>query len=82
MIGKIKKFVGKQVRHAALWVIWLVGFSFSMVPIFFFINLNKEELNQKTFSESASIVLVVIGAAVVGGLLFLFYTWLKKRWGH
>ncbi len=82
MIKKTKKFLGEQVHYAILWVIWFIGFCFSLVPIFFFINLSKEELDQKTFGESVIIALVVVGTMVVGGLLFLLYTWLKKRWGH
>lgn len=82
MGDKILRFFIQFAQQALLRIIWFVGFSFSLIPVFVFVKVYQEGPPAKTFGESAVMTLGILLCVGISAGLMLLLNWLTKRWGQ
>ena len=70
-MSKFRKLLVEAIQYLILKIVFLVGFTLSVVPFWFLYNVDREKLNEQTFGQSAAIVLLLtLCFAISLGLFF------------
>jgi hypothetical protein len=81
-MSKFRKLLVEAIQQVILRVIFIVGLGLSLIPFMVLFTADRQEIDRHTFGQALIIVLLLTACSGISFGLYLFYTWLAKRWGH